>query len=397
MSQQASRSCSTHGLFVVGEVVLRDQKVDDGTEISADFAGPLSASGVHILSFLPSISCRQTFVFCLLTLSLITLGSIESADMNGLRNVGTRVSLNGHAGLVSRSSVSTATVYRQLFQHLEASNIHLSSTYTSQSAHLLRPAPLRSKFLPHEVKTGFGAANARSFHHGSRLGQEKEAKSAPTEEPAMNEDSAKKASSENPDFASEEKSKEENAEENGGKKEEQKETPPPPPPHGDKSPWQVFRETMSSEFKASKEWNESTKALADGAQQFTENESVRRAREAYEKSTGAVSSTAGKVLKTTAGAVGKGAAWTWETPVLKAARTTVNATASVIEKGTRPIRETEAYKNVKNVIDDGSSSRYGGWVEKEERRKKRELWEKSEAERLGTGGRRVEVPEEDPL
>lgn len=398
MSQQASRSCSTHGLFVVGEVVLRDQKVDDGTEISADFAGPLSASGVHILSFLPSTSCQQTFVFCLLTLSLIILGSIESADMNGLRNVGTRVSLNGQGGLISRSSVSTATSYRQLLQHLESSNIHSFSTHTSQSAYLLRPAPLRSKFLPHEVKTGFGAANARSFHHGPRLGQEKEAKSAAAEEPVANEDTAKKASSDGADStAGEEKAKDENADGNEGKKEEQKETPPPPPPHGDKSPWQVFRETMSSEFKASKEWNESTKALADGAQQFTENESVRRAREAYEKSTGAVSSTAGKVLKTTAGAVGKGAAWTWETPVLKAARTTVNATASVIEKGTRPIRETEAYKNVKNVIDDGSSSRYGGWVEKEERRKKRELWEKSEAERLGTGGRRVEVPEEDPL
>ena len=34
---------------------------------------------------------------------------------------------------------------------------------------------------------------------------------------------------------------------------------PPPPPHGNKSPWTVFKETLSSEFKASSEWNESTK------------------------------------------------------------------------------------------------------------------------------------------
>ncbi|EDO04005.1 hypothetical protein SS1G_06487 [Sclerotinia sclerotiorum 1980 UF-70] len=112
----------------------------------------------------------------------------------------------------------------------------------------------------------------------------------------------------------------------------------------------------------------------------------------FETTTGAVSSTTGKVLKTTAGAVGKGAAWTWETPVVKGVRTTVNATANVLDKATQPIRQTEAYKNVKNVIDDGSSSRYGGWVEKEERRKARELRELEE----GTTGKSKEVPVEDP-
>jgi import inner membrane translocase subunit TIM44 len=99
------------------------------------------------------------------------------------------------------------------------------------------------------------------------------------------------------------------------------------------------------------------------------------------------------VFKTTAGAVGKGAAWTWETPVVKGVRSTVNATGNVIEKTTRPIRETDAYKNVKNVIDDGSSSRYGGWVEKEERRKAREAREL--AENGGVPGPR-EVAKEDP-
>jgi import inner membrane translocase subunit TIM44 len=253
------------------------------------------------------------------------------------------------------------------------------------------------KFLPDEIRT---ATSSRAFHQGSRLAQEKPEKSTtePTKEEPAAEDSAKKASSEKPESeTSEEKTKEEGEETEGeGKKDEKKEPPPPPPPHGDKSPWQVFTETLQSEFKASKEWNESTKALAAGAQQFTENESVRRARQAYESTTGAVSSTTGKVLKSTAGAVGKGAAWTWETPVVKGVRSTVNATASVIEKGTRPIRETEAYKNVKNVIDDGSSSRYGGWVEKEERRKARELREQQEALNAGHGGKRVEVAKEDP-
>jgi import inner membrane translocase subunit TIM44 len=49
---------------------------------------------------------------------------------------------------------------------------------------------------------------------------------------------------------------------------------------------------------------------------------------------------------------------------------------------------------VKEIIDDGSSSRYGGWVEKEERRKKRELRELNELQR---GGKHPTGPiEEDP-
>lgn len=179
------------------------------------------------------------------------------------------------------------------------------------------------------------------------------------------------------------------------KKDEKKkaEDAAPPPPHGDKSPWQVFTETLKTEFQQSKEWNDSTKQLAAGAQAFTENENVRRAREAYSATTGAVAGTTGRVLKTTAGAVGKGAAWTWDTSVMKGVRTGVNVTADVLDKSTKPLRETEAYKNVKNVIDDGSSSRYGGWVEKEERRKRREL---RELQQNGGRMRSTEVPVEDP-
>ncbi|KAI9674817.1 MAG: protein translocase subunit [Caeruleum heppii] len=183
-------------------------------------------------------------------------------------------------------------------------------------------------------------------------------------------------------------------------KEEKKEEPPPPPPHGNKTPWQVFTETLKTEFQASKEWNESTKALASSANQFTESESVKRARAAYSAASDAASSTTGSALRGTGRALGKGAAWTWETPVVKGVRAGVNITGQVIEKGTRPVRETQAYKTavggVKDVIDDGSSSRYGGWVEKEERRKKRELREFNEARAGGRSGRPTEKAEEDP-
>lgn len=324
----------------------------------------------------------------------------DTIDMNGLRHLATRAPVNGQFASVVRPSYGRAAVYRRLLLQAQTANLHSFTTNSSASITSLGPAPLRSRFLPDEIRTSLGpATSARSFHNGGRLRQEKEAKPASesTKEETAEKDSEKKASGEGESEAGSagEKGKEESEGEGEGKKEE-KEAPPPPPPHGDKSPWQVFTETLSSEFKASKEWNESTKALQGEIQTFTESESVRKARQAYEATTGKVSSTAGTVLKSTAGAVGKGAAWTWETPVVKAARTTVNATANVIDKATQPIRETEAYKNVKNVIDDGSSSRYGGWVEKEERRKARELRELEEAKKAGLHGTRVEVAKEDP-
>ncbi|KAI0436247.1 TIM44 subunit of mitochondria import inner membrane translocase [Xylaria telfairii] len=246
---------------------------------------------------------------------------------------------------------------------------------------------LRSPFLPESV----AAIQSRGFCRSPQWFQEPptqsdkapkpERKSEPQQKPESEQKSEQTASSAESEAKSEseEQKKQQEGEESGEGKKEEKEDVPPPPPHGDKTPWQVFMETMQTEFKASKEWNESTKQLSDSAHQFTESESVRRARQAYESTTGAVSSTAGKVLKTSADAVGKGAAWTWDTNVMKGVRKGANITGEALDKATKPIRDTEAYKSVKDVIDDGSSSRYGGWVEKEERKKARELRQKKAA------------------
>ncbi|KAL9115060.1 MAG: hypothetical protein Q9187_007354, partial [Circinaria calcarea] len=197
---------------------------------------------------------------------------------------------------------------------------------------------------------------------------------------------------------SSERSKQESSKE--GEDDNKKEAPPPPPPHGDKTPWQVFTETLRTEFKASKEWNESTKALASSAHQFTENESVKRARAAYTAASETATSTTSSALKSTGKAIGQGAAWTWDTPVVKGVRAGVSLTGKGIDKATKPVRETKVYKktvgSVKEVIDDGSSSRYGGWTEKEERRKQRELRELNESKTSGKLGKRIEKMEEDP-
>ncbi|ERF70629.1 hypothetical protein EPUS_02495 [Endocarpon pusillum Z07020] len=186
---------------------------------------------------------------------------------------------------------------------------------------------------------------------------------------------------------------EKSGEESSDAKNESKKDEPPPPPHGDKSPWQVFTETLRSEFKASKEWNESTKQLASSAHQFTESESVKRARAAYDATAGAATSKTAEALKTTGKALGQGAAWTWDTKMVQGIRGGVNATGRGIEKVTRPVRETKTFQSIKEAVDDGSSSTYGGWVEKEERRKKKELRDMKEVQ---SGRGPPEKWEEDP-
>lgn len=237
---------------------------------------------------------------------------------------------------------------------------------------------LHSTPLPvSQLVSPFALPLTRSFHSANALFQQQQ----------KEEKKSDQAKSE-----SEEGGKKEEQEGEEGEKKEKKEEAPPPP-HGDKSPWQVFRDTLQTEFRASKEWNDSTKALASSAHQFTENENIKKARAAYEAASGAATTRTGAALKSTGQVIGKSAAWTWNTGVVRGVRKGVNATGSGLEKATRPVRETEAYKSVKDAIDDGSSSRYGGWVEKEERRKQRQM---REAQELKAGKRRAERLEEDP-
>ncbi|KAK2609075.1 protein translocase subunit [Conoideocrella luteorostrata] len=285
--------------------------------------------------------------------------------------------------VLSRTSIHTTNscgrspAYRRL-----AFQLSLTPQFsTSRSSQIISigtiRSPLRSHFYPSEIGSlPIDVVQKRQFHASEAVSQKdksntESAESAPAEADAKKFESGSK-SEEQP-----KKSNEENEEKSKGTEDgkEKKEDMPPPPPHGDKTPWQVFMETMNTEFQASKEWNESTKQIGAAAHQFSESESVRRAREAYEKSTGAISSTTAKAVKSTAGAIGKGATWTWDTSVMKGVRKAANVTGDAVDKATKPIRDTEAYRNVKNVIDDGSSSRYGGWVEKEERRKKRAMVE----------------------
>ncbi|VBB71540.1 Putative import inner membrane translocase subunit tim44 [Podospora comata] len=293
-----------------------------------------------------------------------------------------------------RNITSNNTVVPAQIRLLSSQTSHIQNGLRRPSTppSLQQQPLLRSTFLPSSLRLDTSPpSHSRSFHASSRSLQSENAKErkVPVEEKEKEPESKEEGKEETKEEAKEKKEEGE-GEESEGKKEEKgkKGDAPPPPPHGDKTPWQVFLDTMQSEFKQSKEWNESTKALSAGATEFIESEKVRKAREAYEATTGAVTNTAATVVKTTAGAIGKGAQWTWETRAMKGVRKGANITGEVLDKATKPIRETEAYKNVKDVIDDGSSSRYGGWIEKEERRKRKEALEKLRPQ--------TEIHEEDP-
>lgn len=274
----------------------------------------------------------------------------------------------------------------------------LSSPVLSARLPSSSPLPLlRSTLNPQSLRaTG---AVSRHFHTGTRLRQQQaeakeEVKDKPrpeTSEEAKPAPEAEASEAKAKAEGEEAKTDEQSAGEDGAKEQKPKDEAPPPP-HGDKTPWQVFTETLQSEFKASKEWNEGTKQLAAGYQDFTQNPTLQKAKTAYSQSADAVGSTTSAALKTTGRAIGQGAAWAWDTPVVKGIRKGAEATGKGIEKVTRPIRETEAYKNVKETIDDGASSRYGGWMEKEERKRRREEREAREAQ----NGVKKEPAVEDP-
>lgn len=263
--------------------------------------------------------------------------------------------------------------------------------------------------MPQDILFPASSAYARHFHarpaqfqqaqKNVKDGVKDQPEPEPTHQQPASESTAgeKKAEAEGKEGESQEKKADEEGEQKEGSEEgekKKKEEPPPPPKHGDKSPWQVFTETLKSEFQASKEWNESTKQLSAGVNDFTQNPRVQKARSTYNQVTDAASTKTAEALKTTGRAIGSGAAWTWDTTPVKGVRKVANVTGSGIEYVTRPVRESKAFKAVKETVDDGSSSRYGGWVEKEERRKRRELRELNELER--TGGKRSEPMEENP-
>ena len=255
-----------------------------------------------------------------------------------------------------------------------------------------KPTPPRiifgfSRFLHYSPSASQGVGPKEETRNNK---SERQETSSSPENQSHGEEESK--SSSDPSANSEEKQSDN---EQGERKDDKKKADTPPPPHGDKSPWQVFTETLRSEFQSSKEWNESTKALSGQVQDFTQNEHLQRMRKGYTAASDAASSTTSKAFSGTGKVIGQSAAWTWDTTPVRGLRKGANVTGRAVEKMTRPLRETEAFKSVANVVDDGSSTRYGGWTEREERKRRRDAREMEEFRRTGRS-QRTEPMEEDP-
>lgn len=297
---------------------------------------------------------------------------------------------------------SPSSIQGSAYRRISTSPLTSRSSGTSQTSFASQTSTgspltfLRSEFLPQDVLFKTTSAYARQFSTRSALSQQ--AQKQPDPEVKEKATSSEGAKEETPgEEGKEKKAGEEKAEgeEEGEKKEQKKDDKPPPPPHGDKTPWQVFTETLKTEFQASKEWNEGTKQLSAGVNDFTQDPRVQKAKSTYTKVTGAASTHTAEALKTTGRAIGQGAAWTWDTTPVKGVRKVANVTGTGLEYVTRPVRQSKAFQAVKETVDDGSSSRYGGWIEKEERRKRRELRELNELQR--SGRTKADGPiEEDP-
>ena len=268
-------------------------------------------------------------------------------QLHSLPTSGARVASATRCFSSASSPYGRTAPYRRIHHELHKSSPNASPSI-SNAALLLT---LRSPFCPCPVLPA--PHNSRSFAASALKSQQQppkeEVRDPPREGGAKNvssgdfsaksSDSTANETGSSGSSSSSDRGKQDDPEDESKEKEKTKKPPPPPPPHGDKSPWQVFTETLQSEFKASKEWNESTKALGS----FTENESVKRARAAYSSASSAATSTTSSALKGTGKVLGQGAAWTWDSSMVKGVRTGVNATGRGIEKGTRPVRETKVY------------------------------------------------------
>lgn len=140
---------------------------------------------------------------------------------------------------------------------------------------------------------------------------------------------------------------------------------------GQRSPIDIFRDTFKKEWKKSQELQDNIRTLQDASGRLGESEAYKKAREAYARAQKG-STIVGKTLKKTGETMETIATKAWESDIGKNTRKAATVAAKKIDESFEPVRQTKIYKDVSEVIDDGDSSRYGGFITKEQRRLKRE-------------------------
>ncbi|OCF34145.1 import inner membrane translocase subunit tim44 [Kwoniella heveanensis CBS 569] len=170
-------------------------------------------------------------------------------------------------------------------------------------------------------------------------------------------------------------------------KEKEKSRPPPEDNAPPQSPWKVFTQVLKEEIEKNKGWQDNVKQLQGDVDKFADSAAMKRARDVYEKTritnliknNPRIQSAVGDLQKagiSVHDAVQHALA---DSEVLKAISAVTSRFVSAATSATQPIRDSKTYKimaeSIEEAFDDttGASSRYGGYEDKEVRRKKREL------------------------
>ncbi|KAH3667817.1 hypothetical protein WICMUC_005217 [Wickerhamomyces mucosus] len=138
-----------------------------------------------------------------------------------------------------------------------------------------------------------------------------------------------------------------------------------------KSPLGVFVDTFRKEWKKSQDLQDGIKALQDETGKIGESDAYKKAKEAYQKAQKSTT-VLGKTIKDTGEVIEKVAIDVWDSEAGKYTRKVVERTATSVDKVIEPVRQTRIYKDVSEVLDDSSISKYGGFEEKEQRKLRRE-------------------------
>lgn len=168
---------------------------------------------------------------------------------------------------------------------------------------------------------------------------------------------------------------------------QQRKGPTPEEGHGPaKSPFAVFAQVLKEEISKNKAWQENVKTLQGDVDKLADTQAMKRARDMYEKAriTSMIQNNpriqaALTDLKSRGISASEAISKALEdSGVIYAIRASYGWASDTALRATQPVRDTAVYKaiaaSVEDTFDDetGLASRYGGYMEKEARRRKRE-------------------------
>ncbi|CAE6357079.1 unnamed protein product [Rhizoctonia solani] len=158
-------------------------------------------------------------------------------------------------------------------------------------------------------------------------------------------------------------------------------------PNEIKSPFQTFVDVLKEEIQKNRELQQNVKQLQGDVDKFQDSEAMKRAKDMYERARLTSSIKENPRLRAAAeelkkngikisDAVGEAVRSLEASGFYQGITRATAAVSSAVATSTEPIRNTEAYKAISEAVaealDDSGASRYGGYEEKEVRRKLRE-------------------------